>query len=269
MKIQIVSDLHLEFNNMVIKNAGADTLCLAGDICLAEHLYDHMVPGSNKANGLLAARYRTFFDNVSKEFDRVLYIMGNHEHYSGLWNDTADHLREALDPWPNVTLMDNSWLNFGKTRIVGTTLWTDFNDGDPLTMLNIKSIMNDYHTVRIRRGSVYHKLRPIDTFEEHNRSKELIKIATETWDGDVVILGHHAPSRNSIHEKYRHDIISNGAFCSNLDDFIISQPKIKLWIHGHVHNPFDYQIGDCRVVCNPYGYPGEKTDFNPNFVVEV
>jgi Icc-related predicted phosphoesterase len=272
MKLQIVSDLHLEFNdNIVINNAGADILCLAGDICLAQHLYRHPISNlpNNAENGNKAARYRKFFDQVSNEFDQVLYIMGNHEHYSGRWNDTAAHLREALEPWTNITLLEDAWLNFGKIRIVGTSLWTDLNRGDPITMHAVKSMMNDYHAITIERNGVYHKLRPIDTFEAHNRSREIIKLATETWDGNVVVLGHHAPSHQSIHERYKYDGVMNGAFCSNLDDYIFDQEKINLWIHGHVHNPFDYMIGQCRVVCNPHGYPNEHGAFNPSLVIDV
>jgi Icc-related predicted phosphoesterase len=272
MKLQIVSDLHLEFNdNIVINNAGADILCLAGDICLAQHLYRHPISNlpNNVDNAAKAARYRKFFDQVSQEFDTVLYIMGNHEHYSGRWNNTAEHLREALEPWDNITLMDDGWLNFGNTRIVGTSLWTDFNKGDPITMNAVKGMMNDYHTITIENSGAYHKLRPIDTFNAHSRAVETIKLATETWDGDVVVLGHHAPSHQSIHERYKHDWVMNGAFCSNLDDYIFNQEKIKLWIHGHVHNPFDYMIGQCRIVCNPHGYPREHNDFNPSLVIDV
>jgi len=272
MKLQIISDLHLEFNDVTINNAGADILCLAGDICLAQHLYRHPISNfpNNDKNGQKAAHYRKFFDQVSKEFDQVLYIMGNHEHYSGRWNNTAAHLREALEPWDNITLMDDGWLNFGNTRIVGTSLWTNFNKGDPITMMSVKNMMNDYHVITIERNGVYHKLRPIDTFEAHNRAVETIKLAAETWDGNVVVLGHHAPSFQSVHERYKHDWAMNGGYISDLDDLILSQEKIKLWIHGHVHSSFDYMIGQCRVVCNPYGYHTENASgFNHSLIIEV
>ena len=272
MKIQIVSDLHLEFNeNVVVKNAGADILFLAGDICLAQHLYRNPISPlhNNSGSADLAARYRKFFDTVSKEFQQIYYVMGNHEHYSGRWNDTAKNLREGLEPWPNIQLLDNQWVDINNVRIVGTTLWTSLNNSDPLVMMSIKDMMNDYHAVTIKHNGIYHKLRPIDTLEEHRRSLDTIKLAAETFDGSVVVLGHHAPSNQSIHERYRDQYIMNSAFYSNLDDFIISQPKIKLWIHGHVHNEFDYWIEQCRIICNPHGYPGEKNHFNPNLVIEV
>jgi len=253
VKLQVISDLHLEFNdNVVINNAGADILCLAGDIGLAAHLH---------RNNEKDEPYRRFFDHVSKEFDQVLYVMGNHEHYSGRWNDTAAWIRQALEPWSNITLMDNMWLNFGRIRIVGTSLWTDLNKGDPLTMMSMPQMMNDYRAVTIHRNGIYHKLRPVDTVEEHRRSLELIKMAVEQWDGDVVVLGHHAPSRQSIHERYRNDHIMNGAFCSDLDDLILSQPKIKVWICGHVHHRHWYHIGETLCVCNPHGYPLEAAAY--------
>lgn len=274
MKIQLASDLHLEFNpDVVINNAGADILCLAGDICLAYHLYRHPVSGlpNNAENREKAERYRKFFEHVSQQFERVLYVMGNHEHYSGRWNNTAEWLRDALEPWPNIQLLDNQFVDINNVRIIGTSLWTDLNKKDPLTMMSIPQMMNDYRAITIKNpfNGAYHKLRPIDTVEEHYKSIASIKQAAEQWNGDVVVLGHHAPSRGSIHERYRKDLIMNGAFCSELDDLILNQENIRLWFHGHVHNCFDYIIGHCRVVCNPHGYPGEYTDFNHQCVIEL
>jgi hypothetical protein len=49
----------------------------------------------------------------------------------------------------------------------------------------------------------------------------------------------------------------------------MSHPQIKYWIHGHTHTHFDYKIGECRVICNPRGYPNENTGFDPNFEMEI
>jgi Icc-related predicted phosphoesterase len=72
----------------------------------------------------------------------------------------------------------------------------------------------------------------------------------------VVVVGHHAPSNQSIKPKYRDDAIMNGAYSSDLSEFILDHPKIKFWIHGHTHDVFDYMIGPTRVLCNPRGYFG-------------
>lgn len=43
-----------------------------------------------------------------------------------------------------------------------------------------------------------------------------------------------------------------------------------LWLHGHLHNSSMYEIGDCKVVCNPKGYPDElDVGFNSQLVVNV
>jgi predicted phosphodiesterase len=44
-----------------------------------------------------------------------------------------------------------------------------------------------------------------------------------------------------------------------------------LWIHGHTHDPFDYEINGTRVICNPRGYPGENASWTSRaaLVVEI
>jgi 3',5'-cyclic AMP phosphodiesterase CpdA len=69
MKLAIVSDIHLEFGDIILKNdQSADVLILGGDICVAKHLTPEV---------------KDFFQRVSFEFPETIYIMGNHEHYNG------------------------------------------------------------------------------------------------------------------------------------------------------------------------------------------
>jgi hypothetical protein len=77
-------------------------------------------------------------------------------------------------------------------------------------------------------------------------------------DKKYVVVGHHSPSRASTHEMYASDTIMNGGFSSDLDEFIMDHPQIKLWTHGHTHHEFDYVIGETRIVCNPRGYHGHE-----------
>jgi calcineurin-like phosphoesterase family protein len=71
-----------------------------------------------------------------------------------------------------------------------------------------------------------------------------------------VIVSHHAPFPGSIHPDFQEDA-QNGFFVNNLDPERFS--RTRLWIHGHVHTPFDYLVSagdhEMRVVCNPLGYP--------------
>lgn len=127
--------------------------------------------------------------------------------------------------------------------------------------------MNDYQF--IRRDPSYSRLRSIDTHVMHNESiKWLEKNLSESKSKVNIVVTHHAPSIQSIPEKYRNDLVS-AAYTSNLEDFILRiQPN--LWIHGHIHEAFDYYIGPTRVICNPKGYPGENADgFKDNLIVEI
>ena len=69
-----------------------------------------------------------------------------------------------------------------------------------------------------------------------------------------VVIGHHSPSFQSVHEMYKTDTIMNGGYSTRLDEFILDHPQIKLWTHGHTHHEFDYMIGSTRIKCNPRGY---------------
>jgi len=89
------------------------------------------------------------------------------------------------------------------------------------------------------------------------------------FDGPTVVITHHAPSPRSIAGKFRGNPL-NPAFASNLEPIIVAHQPV-LWIHGHMHDSFDYRISKTRVVCNPRGYfPNELNPaFDPNFVIQL
>lgn len=277
-KIKIWSDLHLEFRDShpQWKNKSADVLILAGDICVAEHLYRN--PGAG-LDGLIqngwyakdAMRYRRFFDHVSKEFPVVLYVMGNHEHYSGRWDRTEDILRNEFSRYENIHLLEQGKKVIDDVVFLGSSLWTDLNGYDPITEFSVKDMMNDYKHITQKSGEAYHKLSPRTTAMKHRETAEWIDMMLTEDKRKTVVIGHHAPSRQSIHPKYAHDTIMNGAFCSNLDWMMMDRDNIPLWIHGHVHDRHDYMINNTRVICNPRGYPGEtaELDFDPDWVITV
>ena len=255
MKIQIISDLHLEFGHKPdLKNAGADVLVLAGDIGTAKNFPVE------------------FFERMAKEFKDVVYIMGNHEHYNYLYNDTATDIRNNLAGLQNVHFLDKQTVTIDGVKFVGTTLWTDLNKDDPLTKNRLLGYMNDYRIVKYRDSKGhYFKLPPQVTYREHLDSRAYIE--SETVDGDqnipCVVVTHHAPSYESIHPRYKSDKEVNGGYASDLTH--MARDNIKLWFHGHTHSNFDYMMGPTRVVCNPHGYPGERVMPDPilDYIVEI
>ena len=275
MKIQIASDLHLEFGDIEIKNAGADVLVLSGDVCVAEDLYRH--PAGNVEFSITATRaakaasYREFFARVSKEFDEVVYVAGNHEFYHGKWGTTADILRNEVSVFPNIHFLENEVFVYKGVTFIGATLWTDMNKGDPLTLHAIRDMLNDFSVVRDDTKG-YSALRPATVMQAHRKTVSYINaVVSEQPEDKFVVVTHHAPSFQSVHENYRGETIMNGAYASDLSDLILDRPQIKLWTHGHMHDPQDYMLGDTRIVCNPRGYMGEHRtgNFDDAKVVEV
>jgi predicted phosphodiesterase len=289
MKIALASDVHLEFGPVILDNTeGAEVLVLAGDICVAKH-FSEAGPTYTKH---LAKEYRQFFDHVTQEFPHVIYIMGNHEHYSGDVAHTYNTLRFHLD-YSNLHILEKeTWTHEGHTFICGT-LWTDMNKSDPLTLSYTRNAMNDFREVLnsnrmvVRQVPVYERnplwtddgrnggqykkdatgamirvgykskeeparWTPEDSVIDHEKMLAYVDHATRD-PGSYIVVGHHCPSELSVAPQYKGDLL-NGAFRSSLDEFIEARPQIRYWLHGHTHHNFNYWIGETRVVCNPRGY---------------
>ena len=269
MKIAICSDLHLEFGTISLENTeNADVLILSGDICVVKDLM-------NKDNNDILDRFgrseawHTFFQECSDRFPHVLYVMGNHEHYHGDYANTIGDLRSRLNYLRNLHILDKEQIAIRDTIFIGGTLWTDMNNQDPITLLHMKGMMNDFRCVKNgNRVTIFkdedgkfHKresrFTPEDAVEDHKEMLSYIRMMVEgKWDQKFVVVGHHAPSKQSTHPRYQKEEIMNGGYSSDLSEFIMDHPQIKLWTHGHTHEDFDYMIGSTRIVCNPRGYDG-------------
>lgn len=282
MKIKLASDLHLEFSDINIKNdEGCDVLILSGDIMVANDLYEHpetsygMYSTVNLADlgrrQQTALRFRDFLKRVSFQFPHVIYVAGNHEFYHGRWFQSLDVLRDECAKFPNIYFLERDCKKIDDVTFVGGTLWTDMNRNDPLTLHSVRDMMNDYRVIKNDKAG-FTRVKPVDTSVRHSQTVGYIKSVIEgKFDEKFVVCGHHAPSKLSTHPRYANEFLMNGAYSSDLSDFIIDHPQIKLWTHGHTHHPFDYVIGETRVVCNPRGYEGYEPDsgWNPNIVLEV
>lgn len=258
----------------------------------------HFVDGRPTYMQHLAKEYRAFFDHVCKEFPHVVYILGNHEFYSGDTAHAYNILKYHLD-YGNLHILEKeTWKHQGHT-FIGGTLWTDMNRGDPLTLMHTQGAMNDFREVLNSRrmvvrqvpvyernplwsgdgknGGQYNKddtgamvrigykskeeparWTPEDSVLDHEKMLAYVDHVTRE-PGSYIVVGHHAPSRESVAEQYKHDTLMNGAFRSELDEFIMDRPQIKFWFHGHMHNNSNYWIGETRIICNPRGYTGHES----------
>lgn len=282
MKLQICSDLHLEFSDIEIKNSQqADVLLLCGDILVAEDLHKNSptelpIDPSHKSK-LRAHIFREFLKRVSDEFPHVLYIMGNHEFYHGKWHGAVDYIKEALSPLSNIHFLNDDSYELDDILFMGGTMWTNLMNSNPICEIELSNEMNDYKVIRDdKRG--YRSIAPLHTKLRHIETLSFFKgqitaLRDQKKSKKIAVMTHHAPSLRSIDPRYKDDIYMNGGYASQLDQFIEAAPEIVLWAHGHIHCKQDYQIGNCRVVCNPRGYDNarhhENTGWDPNFCVNI
>ena len=219
MKIAIVSDLHLEFDTITLENTpNADVLILGGDICIADDMHHYPDGGGEivSQHQSRAKMYREFFKQVSGSFKHVIQIAGNHEYYHHNWENTIPTLKTEASKHSNFHFLEKDTITIENITFIGTTLWTNCNNRDPLTEFHLKSHMNDYNVVRVSNNG-YRKLQPIDTIKEHDRCLDYIKnVIDNDRTKQYVVCTHHAPSRKSIHPRYSSDDLMNGGYMTAL-----------------------------------------------------
>jgi predicted phosphodiesterase len=247
MKLHILSDLHTEFADFDPPETDADLVILAGDIGVG--------PG-----GLNWAA-RRFPDRP------VIYVPGNHEFYGHDISLTETLGAEAPE---NITVLNDDLLVLDGVRFLGCTLWTDFRlhgEGEAwFARQRARQSMNDF----VRIGNGERSFRPEDSVVLHEASRAwLVSQFEQEFNGPTVVVTHHLPASTSIAKRFTNDSL-NPAFASSLE-CLIEEYQPTLWIHGHTHEPFDYELFETRVICNPRGYPGEhvRNGFMPDLTIVV
>ena len=260
MHLRVVSDLHLEFGVISLTSLPTDRegiLVLAGDIC------PYVLPKI-----LLS-----FLTAAANAFAHVIYVFGNHEFYGGgSFKLGREHVRKLLEQHrlTNVHLLENETLAIADIAFIGATLWTDFDKEHPPTMYQTARFINDYQSIVVEENGGRRFLQPTDVLAEHAFSRNYVFATAQKEKSSgrkTVVIVHHGVSARSIHPRFAGSVV-NGAFVSDLSQEILStQPDLV--IHGHVHNCFDYMIGNTHVVVNPRGYPNENKQWNEQLVIQI
>jgi Icc-related predicted phosphoesterase len=245
MKLQIMSDLHLEMHAdggaeliRELDPTGVDVLVLAGDITTARY-YENL----ERPFKALAQKYR-----------HILYIPGNHEYYKSSPSQVTRNLVKLTKALPEVVIPQNGAVEIAGQRFVAGTMWFRL---DP-TAEPGKRVMHDFSLIQDFEPWVY----------EQNAAFQQV-VATRLKASDVVV-SHHLPAPASIPERFARSAM-NAFFVCDMTSYI-SERQPKLWIHGHSHDRCDYLLGTTRVVANPLGYPSEPRSleaFDPAFQIEV
>jgi len=253
IRLNILSDLHLSRAGLPLPDVQADIVILAGDI----------------------SRPKEALAWASRFTQPVLYVPGNHEFYGSSLGDTIAQLKHYAEG-TSVRVLDNEEIVLEGIRFLGSTLWTDFNlyGQGVLRDQAIKealALIRDFAVIKsdaIPGASL--SPAELETVFNTNRAWLQNKL-DESFDGPTVVITHHAPSTRSIHPRFEGSLI-NTCFVSD-SEYLMNAGRAALWIHGHTHDSFDYQVDGTRVLCNPRGYArdgvNENPSFDPNLVAEL
>lgn len=280
MKIQLLSDLHLEAHPHWVPQPapGADVLVLAGDIGSYQS-------GSQLADADFGLR---LFSPLAGWPTPVIFVPGNHEYDALDFDEAHTRLRATCDRL-GILWLERETRVLAGVRFIGTTLWTDFDAlGPSAESIAVQPGVNHGVNVlaqqlkareRAYRAANYYLRKTLATrhaeplLAEGIRQQALVCQAwlrgalAEPFAGNTVVVTHFAPSLRSADPRYGLTPGTAG-FCNALDDLL---PHAQLWLHGHLHAPSDYTQNGCHVVANPLGYArkNEQTAFQPEMVIEL
>jgi predicted phosphodiesterase len=289
VRILVLSDLHLEFRRgyEVPQDVEFDVVVLAGDI--------HR-PGAEA----IAWAQRSFQTPV-------IFVPGNHEYYGAELRSELEAMRGAA-AGSHVHVLHQGVAQIDGVTFIGCTLWADFaipigNEPEPISYFEESNIeralatankyLADFTSIKIADPSIPRSSREEikqrwltaeDELAMHWVERDWLRRHVEYTSGTTVVVTHHAPHRRSVAPKYRSDWVTPAfvtdlpsAFFAGTDTYLLGEQQRagpNLWVHGHTHTSFDYQVSGCRVVSNPRGYfqrdgSWENAGFDPAFVVEV
>ena len=279
MKIQLLSDLHLEVHPAWVATPalGADLLVLAGDIGSYQ-------PGSQLAlhsdHDFGLARFSPRLGWPTP----VFFVPGNHE-YDGMDFEVAHaRLRDTCErlgiTWLEREVVTWARPNAPSVRFIGTTLWSDFDalaTPDPQSAnalaQQLKARSKAFRAANYylkKTGTTRHELPMLAEAvrEQALQCQDWLRQAlAQPFAGDTVVVTHFAPSLASADPRFGL-VPGTAGFCNALDALL---PQAQLWLHGHLHAPSNYVKAGCRVVANPLGYArkNEQSAFQAAFCIDL
>ena len=272
MLTYFISDIHVDFYNVQSRNyetlvpgfedlfgryfLPAEAVCIAGDIA-----NDYFTQAA-------------FLRFISGKYGKVFVVCGNHDLVvSGatFGNGNPFHtseekvaaVKEFLKEYPNVYLLDGNVVD-GIGGCMGMcdlkyTCPTTFNVNVPLEWR--KSWFDGRHWD-------YCGQNPAAIWE-----LESGKMKAALAECPKVMVTHFCPTQMGIQECYRDDF-ATAFFYFDGEEFLSKMKPGSIWQCGHTHGTFDTVYNGVRIICNPLGYPEERTGFmfnkeNGTFLVEV
>jgi predicted phosphodiesterase len=251
MKIQILSDIHLEFSQYQIETVeDTNIIIIAGDFATARKL------GELKAVS----------QSVSKQ---VFFVAGNHDYYDGNLSVVNKYLEQIELEIDTFHFLNNSSFIYDDVKLIGCTLWSNFDLAPKPEEYarTVGSSINDFWKISKLSEERISRFTPSDCRKLNEESRNFLKMELSTdVESRSVVITHFMPSPKSIHPRFEHDIL-NPFFCCNCENLM--EPNVPLWIHGHTHDSMDYFHKGTHVIANPKGYYSENKKFNGRLTIDL
>lgn len=264
MKLQVMSDLHLEFGALDNPVKMGDVLLLAGDIMVAEFLRPNRTDRAARKHRKTVDKF--LYDFVA-QFDKAYMVLGNHEHYHGDFYENTEIIENFVQP--HIKVLHNKLVPLNDTHMLwGGTFWTDFNNNDWFAKQYARKGMTDFEVI-------YDTDRPIniDTIYQENKFARMVleEVLRGYADKKLVVMTHHGlwvPPTNV--RKFPINVL-DPAYWNTGTNWVWNNDVVTHVIHGHTHDQYDYMAGNVRVICNPRGYKGYEVnkEFNLGKVIEL
>lgn len=271
MKILIISDLHIDYNETSLdkeisfgfesKLGEVDIVLIAGDI---------------GGDYIVESKYLSKLEAIINEKNYktvVLTVGGNHLGYNylnGAYTRTKENANQMLRQvyqGDSIYFLENDIAIKGDYVFFGCCLYTDFSlYNNPEKSKSIAEYyINDFKNVKTFDYDlgVVRNVTSDDYIKWHKRSVEMIKEACNKFkDKKIVLLTHFLVTPKSINKKYVDNIL-NPFYCTNLENLILENQNIKLIACGHSHANSECNIGNTKIILEPYGYYGYEQKLKP------
>jgi predicted phosphodiesterase len=231
MKIRIISDLHLEYNDFpkflkdftILKPV--DVLILAGDVVDFPNI----------------EMFKTFIKSIRSYYSEIIFVLGNHEYYENTVIDNVILVFRDLCQELSVKLLENETVVMGGITFLGSTLWSP--------------VKREFYR-EIKRNWILEQNQTATDFIYKNPAD--------------IIITHHMPDSRFIPEKYQKMDELNSAYTNDGFDFDrLVNLGTQYWIFGHTHTHVkNVTYNGITFICNPLGYKHENNILE-DVVIEV
>lgn len=282
--ISLHSDFHFErFTSnqrfpTLMKKGMRDVLILAGDICPISW-YKDLNELSDQVSVGRELQFQKWIKKHAKLVDRIYIVTGNHEYYGNSINARIGRPKWMPD---NVIVFEDDgtvYDDFMGVRFTGCTLWTDFNNNDPLVKLTVQSQLSDYRAITGSNGNL---ITADELYQLHLKQRNKLLETTNTSPLPCVVITHHCPDDGLTFREP--NSLTHGFHCTGLFDQM--EYPVMMWAYGHTHEgggttwcpsinirkfPHVGPNKEFDCITNQYGYADryEATGYHPWHIYEL